>query len=167
MSTFKEYIRECVAKNENICVKEEHFGSVTFEDVCMLIHIITTTHNQVVMDNDASAKINCADMVMNHHIQFDKLNYKESLAILAVIAICKVDYLYPIIMHTGADDIYHMSDEFVKVAKYCGVYDYPVTKNIISRFRINYEYSTEEADGYLDHYLNGQTKSAGTSKIFN
>lgn len=159
MSIFKEYLRECITENKDIDLEEKHFGSVTFEDVCMVIHFITTTNKQIQLGTRIALKIYYADNMFRVHILLEKLGGSESLAILVAFAICK-NGAREVTIHTKPGDTYTMSGEFIRVAKICGIYEYPVTKNLISKLCIKYEYSTEEGASYLGYYLGGQTKSA-------
>ena len=52
MSNFKQHIRECFFTKTNITIEMDHLKEITFEDICMLIHIISVEKLDVILSED-------------------------------------------------------------------------------------------------------------------
>ena len=154
MSTFKEYIIECIEEYKDVSVELKHLDSVTFEDVCMLIHLVTTQNKKIFRSNDVFHHLphmnNTTVMMLDVHNKEELLLLKFLSCIYMQNAKCLDLYLHK--------EKYIMSPKFVEMARCCGVYHYHITKNIISIFKIIYD--TEEANSYLEYYKGNHKKSA-------
>lgn len=154
MSTFKEYIIECIEEYKDVSVELKHLDSVTFEDICMLIHLITTQDKEI-SSNSASY---CLPYLYNKNTMLMcEAHNKEELLILKFLS-CKYMHKAKYIDLVLRKEKYIMSPKFVEMARCCGVYHYHITKNIISIFKIIYD--TEEANSYLEYYKGNHKKSA-------
>lgn len=170
MALFKEYIRERILNNEDIVVGIEHLESVTFEDICIVIHYTTKMKNGCVKST-GEIKDHPYYVNMNGNgiiIRGNEKNFEE--LVILMFAIRDEDfYAYPVSLHDtvnedGYNPVYNISQQFILNAKDWGIYDYPIVKRIIAAFNMDYEYSLEEADGYMEYYLHGiNTKSARNS----
>jgi len=160
MATFKDHIIKCIETNSDILVKDKHLQSVTFTDICVLIHLITTRDKSVELTGDAAYS-------HNYHIStFGKsrititqnINNEE---LLILFSICKLPLsAETYVVQTVNDEVYHMSPKFIEAARYCGVYNYLLSRYIIAAFDIEYEYNTDEAEAHLKHYMGHNKKSA-------
>lgn len=160
METFKEYIIRCIETDEDIFIKQKHIQSVTFTDICVLIHIIATMDKHVELSRDIS-KLYTFQASCYHDVYIgitQHTNNEELLLLYFMFRLNKVDDRVEIT--SAGNKIYHMSPKFIETAKLCGVYDYPMTRNMITLLGIVYEYNTEEAEAYLGHYIGHNQKSA-------
>ena len=162
---FREYIRECVINGTDITVEIEHLESVTFEDVCMIIHLVMTKGKKLMLSDATERQLDYATLVDNCTVWFDN-GMTEELAIIMFIVLCDTHYTHPIRTYLPVNDeqgyakMYEMSPNFVLAARRCGVDDYMITKHIIAAFDIKYEHDTEEAEGYLNNrYLGPNLKN--------
>lgn len=161
MSVFKNYIRKCVAEDKNICLKKEHCNSVTLEDVCMIIHIITTTGKHFNLDEEVISSFDKFKICVSNTIYLDNLCYKENVVMLVIIVLRDfIDITSIVIQNSFSGYVYNISNNFVEVAKKCGIYEYPITNLLIMAFRMRYDYSAKEGEKCLDNYIRERDVSA-------
>jgi len=158
----QDCIRKCISEETDLFI--DNFDDVTFEDICAIIHYITKT-GKIIMANDGIRELPEYTSVMNNQMVVVR---SEELAIFMFLVIHPVVFTAPITTlylpnENGVHPRYHMSARFVDAAKRCGVYDYPVTKHIITAFDIKYEVSYDESNSFIRHYMN-PSKSAMTNQ---
>lgn len=165
MSAFKEYLRKCVTNNSDIMIKSKHLDSVTFEDICMVIHHVEKNKRKIKLRDDAIIRKMHNNVRFNLRATIENGEKDEKLAILVFIAGLSGGYTHAIATIRPIDDSgvypkYEMSRDFVLAAKKCGTIEHDITKCVIVAFNIKYDQSFEEADQYMNHYLGFSTKSS-------
>lgn len=162
MISIKEYIKECITYKTDIVIKSEHLSSITYVDICMIIHFIEKTENITVYSDDARIR-RFRDDIYSGYVIMEKPD-DEKLCILAFISMDMYKYVRYIdlcgaVGQFGVRSRYEMSQKFIDAAILCGILGHGITINIISSFSMKYEISYEEADDYLNYYM-GSQKSA-------
>jgi hypothetical protein len=155
MSSFKEYIKRCVADNNDILVEVEHLDSVTYDDICALIYFISGKSKKVELSKEVQKKLGYYGFDQSSEIIIsNKKNYEE-LAILLYLScdphhVCYTPVYY--IAH-GKRLQYKMSTDFIIIAESFALENYRLTRNIIASFEIGFEPDTNEAKACFDMYL--------------
>jgi hypothetical protein len=152
MLSFREYIKQCVADDKDILVEVEHLDSVTYDDICALIYLISDKYKKVILSKNAKKKLN--------HNNYDRhflklvLDYKncEELGILVYLSFDYHDIL-PILIYRD-DQLHKMSTDFVLYAESFAMQNYRMVMNIMASFDIRLEPDHEQAEKCFDIYLN-------------
>ena len=168
--SFREHIQQHI-DDKVIMVEMCHINSITFDDICILIHLITTQEIKVKLSQEVKTYL-CYDMFTDHSsaMLIPDVSNGEELIVLLYLPQPKFRYLPTFNVdinyyleqcdHYTYRPEYNMSDRFFLAAKKYGIIDYPITIRIIANYNIPVEYSTDEtADKSLREYMNIQ-KSA-------
>lgn len=165
MSSFKQHFQECVKNGSNIEVDMCHLDSITMEDICMLIEVISVEKLEVILSDDVKnhlyfdlfENLYLIPMLNNHN--------KEELAILLYLykKLCYPTRWYK--LYTNLTTIappngteYIMSDSFLICASQCMVDNYLITQHITSTYGIKYK--TNPRNQYFIQYMSTGPKSA-------
>lgn len=169
--SFREHIQQHI-DDKVIMVEMCHINSITFDDICILIHLITTQEIKVKLSPEVKTHLDY-DMFTNHSsaMLMPDVSNGEELIVLLYLPQPKFQYLptfnVEIMYYSYSEQCYNymgnpkynMSDRFFLAAKKYGIIGYPITIRIIANYNIPVEYSTDEAGKSLREYMNIQ-KSA-------
>jgi hypothetical protein len=160
MSDFKQYVQDCARNRNNIKVNIGHLDSITMEDICMLIHIMSVKKLEVILSQD-----------VKHYLEYDYLcmgiifmanmHNKEELAILMYLhknPVFPPKKSYDLYTSSKANTRYAMSDNFLVYAKQCDVSDYSMTEDICKTYCIKYQ--NTPTNQYFEQYMSTGPKSA-------
>jgi len=172
MTSFKEYIQWCISQEKDtISVELGHLESVTFDDICVLIHLITTEDKKVFLSKEVKMDL-CYDGLDNSHIiELKNTDNCEELAILEYFSVTPTPYIYSVHLQKSnyingelmSTTRYKMSPKFIQVAKKYKINNYPLTRQIISVYNIPYEYNTQRAKMWFSSYMNMPKSARNTT----
>lgn len=167
MGDFKQYIRNCVQTGVDIMIEMHHLSTVTFEDICMLIHITLIRDVMVWLSDDVRKHINYNMIKDLNMLWIPDTHNKEELAILAYLH-GQVSISEPICLCVNYDKskpdtavVHQISDKFIKVAERCGIISYHEVEEIRKIYKIKSD--TLGGAQYFAEYMFVGPKSA--SKI--
>jgi len=167
--SFADYIRGQIADGQDIMVNNEYLRSITFVDICVLIHAMTTQNTKIHLPPIVARTLGIDAYTNSRRITVFGIENGEELAILMYL----VDEYHlgsatPVDLFWAGNENgefvcnpkYKMSNRFVLAAKDCGMYNHPIVKKIISNYDIDtQDYDPTEANIKFQEYMN-QPKSA-------
>ena len=161
----KQHIQECVNNGRDIIVDMCHLDSITMEDICMLIEIISVEKLRVILSDEVRLYLSCELRDGNHIVPILDIHNKEELAILPYLDRNSYHYVRSYDLYTNltsvmpvVGDVYTMSDKFLICSKKCDVDTYLITNHIVSAYGIKYK--TTPRNQYFAEYMSTNTKSA-------
>jgi hypothetical protein len=165
MESFREYIQQHV-DSQIILVEMWHLNTITFDDICILIHLITTQNMKVKFSEAVKLYLNYEEFTQNSvaRIPADAKNGEELIILMYLPVLCyEFTYFVEISYYSKQHDDYvfqyQMSNKFTLAAKKYGILKYPGMIRIIANYNIPIEYSTDKANKCIREYMNIQ-KSA-------
>lgn len=159
MSDIREHIRECFENKTNIIIEKDHLAGITFEDICMIIHIVTFCDIRVSMSDKAKVYVNYGEFPDVDVTEINAIKTEEVVVLMFIIRY-RDRYTSSTLTLDEERKKYKMSENFILAAKNCGVYDHRIAKHIIVSFDMKYEQFREEADDYLNHYFGYNAKKS-------
>jgi len=150
MSNFKQHIQNCVIAECNISIEIAHLSSITFEDICMLVHLISAEKFNVVLSEEVKKHLKYNIFKNVEAIHMLDVPNKEELAILLYLHDNSVfsPAIYDLYSDTSK---YYMSDKFLIYAKKTGVDNYLLTIAICKAYGIRYK--NTQLNKYFEHYM--------------
>lgn len=164
--SFKSYIQ---SKPDNILVEFDHLESVTFEDICTLIHLIVTQNKRVLLSDEVKEYLGYEAFSQGTSVELKKVeNCEELLVLLYISDGLYLDQSFQVDIFWDANQdgkgTYHpkykMSNKFLTAAWEYNILEYPCVKKIICNFDIfDGTLDTSDADETFDRYM-GEAETA-------
>lgn len=157
MSAFRDYFLECIANNVDIRICKENVEGLTFEDVCMVIHYISTGPRDVIL----TKKIMTRGMVKrlrNRTICFNNEITEELAVLIVAINGCTSPNRIWLPLADGSG-FHKMSRGFVDVAAGCHMLLNSRVQAICKAFDIQHDASAT-ADYFENYCCQKPVKSA-------
>lgn len=145
MTLFKNHIKQCINNKKNINVEIGHLESITFDDICALIYLLSETKTKIILSDRVKTKL-C--IFENDYFMPDVDNI-EQLAILRYLSEPNQDNINVNRIH----EPHRMSTDFIILAECAAVDHYPITNDIIYKFKIGFEPDRESAKKCFHMYI--------------
>ena len=151
---FREYVMSCILNNVNMEIEMEHLPSITFTDICTLIHWVYISDCKLKFSDAVRSYLNHPMFELINCVHMKNTENSEELAILLYL----VDNnfggrQYCISVFDINKKPYKMSDAFIKEAKKYGIHNYDIFHRIVCSYNIQETPDTTQASISFREYM--------------
>lgn len=159
MSTFKDYLVECIIGESVVVVKNEHMATMTLIDICMLIHYLSESDTRLFLSDGLLTQTIHDEYFHDGVIYFDEFMTEKLALLLCIFGKGFFGYNQVELVDRNTGEKRVMSGDIIDVAASCGMKSNKAILYIQQHFIMSYEI-VSVADYFENYCQQRQAKSA-------